>query len=275
MPRDAGRAVRTWARYAALVLISAVVLLPIWVMVVAAFKPGNTVLRDQFLPTDVTLDTLRDAWEQGRLGRALLVSLVVAVIVTAAQLITSVLSAYAFAFLRFPGRTFVFAVFVATLLVPLEATLVINRRTIQDLGWLNSFQGLTAPFLATALGTFLVRQVLLTIPVEMREAARMDGVGHLRFMGEVAVPLARPTLGALALFSFLTSWNQYLWPVLITTDDDWFTVQSGLRALRQGGIDRPNLAIGGTIVVALPILAVLVVFQRQLVRGLTAGAVKG
>ena len=101
---------------------------------------------------------------------------------------------------RFPGRTFLFAVFLATLLVPFEATVVVNRSTMQDLGWLNSYQGLAVPFLATAFGTFLVRQVFLTLPTELLEAARMDGLGHLGFLREVAVPLVRPTLGALALF---------------------------------------------------------------------------
>lgn len=266
---------RAVGRYALLVGVAVVVLFPIWVMLVGAFKPGNKVLQDPLLPTSVTLDTLREAWRDGKLGRALVNSAVVAVIVTVAQVVTSVLSAYAFAFLRFPGRTFVFGVFLATLLVPFEATVVVNRKTVQDLGWLNSFQGLAVPFLATAFGTFLVRQVFLQLPKDLREAARMDGLGHLGFLREVAVPLARPTLGALALFGFLSSWNQYLWPTVVSTDDDWNTVQSGLRALSQAQIDRPNLVIAGTVIVAVPIFAVLLVFQRQLVRGLTAGAVKG
>ncbi len=266
---------RAVGRYALLVGVAVVVLFPIWVMLVGAFKPGNEVLQDPLLPTSVTLDTLREAWRDGKLGRALVNSAVVAVVVTVAQVVTSVLSAYAFAFLRFPGRTFVFGVFLATLLVPFEATVVVNRKTVQDLGWLNSFQGLAVPFLATAFGTFLVRQVFLQLPKDLREAARMDGLGHLGFLREVAVPLARPTLGALALFGFLSSWNQYLWPTVVSTDDDWNTVQSGLRALSQAQIDRPNLVIAGTVIVAVPIFAVLLVFQRQLVRGLTAGAVKG
>jgi sn-glycerol 3-phosphate transport system permease protein len=266
---------RAAGRYALLVAVAVVVLFPIWVMLVGAFKPGNEVLRNPLLPTSVTLDTLREAWRDGKLGRALVNSAVVAVIVTVAQVVTSVLSAYAFAFVRFPGRTFVFGVFLATLLVPFEATVVVNRTTVQDLGWLNSFQGLAVPFLATAFGTFLVRQVFLQLPKDLREAARMDGLGHLGFLREVAVPLARPTLGALALFGFLSSWNQYLWPTVVSTDDDWNTVQSGLRALSQAQIDRPNLVIAGTVIVAIPIFAVLLVFQRQLVRGLTAGAVKG
>ncbi|CAB4571191.1 MAG: carbohydrate ABC transporter permease [Actinomycetes bacterium] len=271
----ASRRWRTAGRYALLVAVAVVVLFPIWVMLVGAFKPGNKVLQDPLLPTSVTLDTLRDAWRDGKLGRALVNSTIVALIVTVAQVVTSVLSAYAFAFLRFPGRTLLFALFLATLLVPFEATVVVNRETVQDLGWLNSFQGLAVPFLATAFGTFLVRQVFLTLPKDLREAARMDGLGHLGFLREVAVPLARPTLGALALFGFLASWNQYLWPTVISTDDDWNTVQSGLRTLSQAQIDRPNLVIAGTVIVALPIFVVLLVFQRQLVRGLTAGAVKG
>lgn len=258
-----------------LIAVAALVLFPIYVMVVGALKPGNKVLQDPLLPTSVTTDTLRDAWRDGKLGRALINSAVVATAVTFAQLVTSVLSAYAFAFLRFPGKAVAFAVFLATLLVPFEATVVVNRATMQDLGWLNSYQGLALPFLATAFGTFLVRQVFLTLPKELREASRMDGLGHLGFLREVAIPLARPTLGALALFGFLASWNQYLWPTVISTDDDWNTVQSGLRALSLTQIDKPNLVIAGTVIVALPIFVILLVFQRQLVRGLTAGAVKG
>lgn len=266
---------RVVARYVLLVAVAVVVLFPIYVMVVGALKPGNKVLQNPLLPTDVTLDTLRQAWDDGKLGRALLNSTVVAVIVTVAQVVTAVLSAYAFAFLRFPARTFLFGLFLATLLVPFEATVVVNRQTIEDLGWLNSYQGLAVPFLATAFGTFLVRQVFLTLPRELHDAARMDGLGHFGFLREVAVPLARPTLGALALFSFLSTWNQYLWPTVISTDDDWNTVQSGLRALSQAQLDKPNLVIAGTVIVAVPIAAILLVFQRQLIRGLTAGAVKG
>jgi ABC-type glycerol-3-phosphate transport system permease component len=200
---------------------------------------------------------------------------VVAAVVTAAQLVTSVLSAYAFAMVDFVGRGVLFVVFLSTLLVPLEATLVVNRRTVDSLGWLNSYQGLAVPFLATAFGTFLMRQTFLGMPKDLRDAASIDGAGHLRFLRHVALPLVRPTLGALALFSFLASWNQYLWPNLITTEDDMNTVQSGLRLLRQSSFDQPNLLMAGTIIAAIPIFAVLLVFQRQLVRGLTAGAVKG
>ncbi len=266
---------RLVGRYTLLGIITFIVLFPVYTAVVAAFKPGDQVLKQPLLPTAFTLDILGDAWTEGRLGRYLVNSFVVALIVTIGQLVTSVMSAYAFAMLDFPGRGALFVVFLATLLVPLEATLVVNRRTIDNLGWLNSYQGLAIPFVANAFGTFLMRQTFLSMPKELIEAARIDGAGHMMFLRRIAVPLVKPTLGALALFSFLSSWNQYLWPNLITTEPDMNTVQSGLRLLRFGSLDKPNLLMAGTVIAAVPIFVALMIFQRSLVRGLTAGAVKG
>jgi sn-glycerol 3-phosphate transport system permease protein len=272
---SAPRGIRALGRYLLLGLVTFIVLFPVYTTIVASLKPGNRVLQNPLVPDAFTLDIFREAWTEGRLGRFILNSLVVAVVVTVCQVATSVMSGYAFAMLDFPGRGLLFMVFLATLLVPLEATLVVNRRTIDSLGWLNSYQGLAAPFLATAFGTFLLRQVFLGFPDELRDAARIDGAGHARFLWHVALPVVRPTVGALALFSFLSSWNQYLWPNLITTESDMNTVQSGLRSLRYSTLDKPNLLMAGTVIAAVPIFAALLVFQRQLVRGLTAGAVKG
>lgn len=269
------RGPRLVGRYTLLCIVAFVVLFPVYTTIVASLKPGEQVLQNPLIPNAFTLEVLQEAWTDGRLGRFLVNSFVVAVLVTSFQAVTSVLSAYAFAMLDFPGRGFLFVVFLSTLLVPIEATLVVNRRTVDSLGWLNSYQGLAVPFLATAFGTFLMRQTFLQMPRELREAAVIDGAGHLRFLWHVAVPLVRPTLGALALFSFLGSWNQYLWPNLITTVPEMNTVQSGLRLLRFSTIDKPNLLMAGTVIAAVPIFVALLVFQRSLVRGLTAGAVKG
>jgi sn-glycerol 3-phosphate transport system permease protein len=269
------RGPRLIGRYLLLAVVTFVVLFPVYTMVVASLKPGNKSLRTPLVPSNLTFQTLSDAWSNGHLGRYMINSVIVATVVTIAQLVTSVLAAYAFTFLDFPFKRTIFAVFLATLLVPAEVTLLVNRRTVDSLGWLNTYRGLTVPFLASAFGIFLVRQVFMSLPGEMREAASMDGVGHLGFLREVAVPMARPTLGALALFSFLGTWNQYLWPTLITTEQDMNTVQSGLRQLSKNNIDAPNMVMAGTLIAAVPIVAGLLVFQRQLVRGLTAGAVKG
>ena len=269
------RGPRLVGRYVMLAVIAVLVLFPVYTMVVAALKPGTKALRTPLVPSDFTLQTLSDAWTEGHLGRYMFNSIVVAIIVTVAQLVTSVLAAYAFAFLQFPFKRLIFVLFLATLLVPAEVTLVVNRRTVDSLGWIDTYRGLTVPFLASAFGIFLLRQVFMSLPAEMREAAAMDGVGHLGFLREVAVPMVRPTLGALALFSFLGTWNQYLWPTLVTTEQDMNTVQSGLRTLSKNNIDAPNLVMAGTLIAAIPIVVVLLVFQRQLIRGLTAGAVKG
>jgi sn-glycerol 3-phosphate transport system permease protein len=270
-PTGAGKV----GRYALLLLVTFIVVFPIYTTVIASLKPGDEVLANPLLPTAFTLDVLVDAWNEGRLGRYLFNSFVVAILVTVAQVVTSVLAAYAFAILEFPGKRVLFLVFVATLLVPLEATLVVNLQTVDSLGWLNTYQGLAVPFLATAFGVFLMRQVLLTLPRDLRDAAAIDGVGHLGFLRHVAVPLVRPTIGALALFSFLGTWNQYLWPNLVINEADMNTVQSGLRLLARSSLSEPNLVMAGTVIAAVPIFLALFLFQRQLVRGLTAGAVKG
>jgi sn-glycerol 3-phosphate transport system permease protein len=272
---ESPRGWRLVGRYLLLAAVAAVVLFPVYTTVIAALKPGNEVLQHPLVPGPFTLDGFSEAWTAGHLNRYLLNSFVVASVITIAQLVTALLSAYAFAMIDFPGRGLLFVVFLATLLVPLESTLVVNRRTIDSLSWLNTYQGLAVPFLATAFGTFLMRQVFIGLPADLRDAAAIDGVGHLGFLRHVGIPLVRPTLGALALFSFLGAWNQYLWPNLITTEDDMNTVQSGLRLLKSSALDEPNLLMAGTIIAAIPIAIVLLVFQRQLVRGLTAGAVKG
>lgn len=272
---DTPRGWRRAVRYALLTIVSFVVLFPIYTTVIASLKPGNKVLVNPLLPDSFTFDVLTEAWTTGRLGRYLFNSLVVAVVITIFQLVTSVLAAYAFAMLDFPGKNVFFVLFLATLLVPLEATLVVNFRTVESLGWTNTYTGLAVPFLATAFGTFLLRQVFLTLPNDLRDAAALDGVGHLGFLRHVGIPLVRPTLGALALFSFLGAWNQYLWPNLVINESDMNTVQSGLRLLSRANVNQPNLVMAGTIIAAVPVAVVLIVFQRQLVRGLTAGAVKG
>jgi sn-glycerol 3-phosphate transport system permease protein len=279
---DEPTGLRKIGRYLLLLLIAFVVLFPIYTTVLAAFTPSERVLENRLLPGELTFSVLSKAWTEGRLGRYLLNSAVVASVITLAQVLTSMLSGYAFAHLKFPGSRALYYGFLATLLVPFEATVVVNLDTVESLGdasgifgGLNSIQGLAMPFLATAVGTFLVRQALIELPRDLLDAARIDGIGHLGFIRRVAIPLVRPTLGALALFSFLTSWNQYLWPRLVISKDDKHTVQSGLRLLSKSALQEPNLVMAGTVIAAFPIFAALILFQRQLVRGLTAGAVKG
>ena len=268
---------RIAGRYALLVAASVAVAFPIYVAVAVAIQPSHRLLDFPavLFPSDIDIGVFQRAFSQANLGGYLLNSFIVSLVITAGQVLTSILAAYAFAFLRFPAKNAIFVAFLATLMVPTEVTIVANFETIQTLGWLDSYQALTVPFLAFAFGTFLLRQVFLQVPQDLRDAAALDGYGHWGFLFGVAVPLARPMIAALAVFSFLMAWNQYLWPLLVTTDDNYRTVQIGLKALSSANIDQLNLVMAGTIVAAIPIFALLIAFQRQLVRGLTSGAVKG
>ena len=184
-------------------------------------------------------------------------------------------AAYAFAFLRFRFKRTLFVLFLTTMMVPVEVTFFTNLRTVVSLGWYNTYLALTVPFLATGFGAFLIRQAFLALPRDLHDAAVLDGLGHFRFMLRVAAPLARPSIAALALFSFFGAFNQYLWPLIVTRDDRLRTVQIGLKFLRSSNIDAINVTFAGTVLAALPLFVLLLVFQKQLIRGLTAGAVKG
>lgn len=265
------------AQYAALTVAAIIILTPIYITAVYSLQPVDKIFSypPQLFVTDPQWHTYKRAFETGSLGRYLVNSFIVALAITAGQVVTSVMAAYAFAFLRFPFRNQIFVVFLSSLMVPWEVTIIPNYQTISTLGWLDSYQGLIVPFLATAFGTFLLRQAFLSVPRDLRDAAAMDGYGHIGFMLQVAVPLSRAAVGALAVFSFLLAWNQYLWPLLITNEDSHRTVQIGLKALVSSNIDEFNLVMAGTVIAAAPILLLLVLFQKQLIRGLTSGAIKG
>jgi ABC-type glycerol-3-phosphate transport system permease component len=209
------------------------------------------------------------------MGRYLINSFIVASAITVGQITTSILGGYALAFVDFAGRRAMVALLALSLLVPIEVTIVVNFETVQRLGWIDTYWALIVPFLVSPIGTFLLRQAFLGIPRDLRDAATVDGYGHLAFLRTVAVPLVRPTVAAFALFSFLLAWNQYLWPLMVTNRDDRRTVQIGLEKLSGAVGPDINLIMTATLIAALPILVLLVLFERQIVAGLTAGSVKG
>ena len=283
-PPSAARRARIFNRYVLLAVLSLIVLFPIYITVVNSLLPADRIAArpPTLVPTHPLWSGYSQAWTQGHVSSYLFNSFVVTFFIVAGQLTTSICAGYAFAFLEFPFKRTIFVVFLATLMVPFEVVFFTNLQTIVTLGrtpligrffGLDTYGALVVPFLATGFGAFLVRQAFLQLPRDLRDAAALDGYGHFRFMWRVAVPLARPTIAALALFSFFDAWNQYLWPLVVT--DHYRTVQVGLRQLSRVSLDQINVTFAGTVLAALPLLILLLVFQKQLVRGLTAGAVKG
>jgi sn-glycerol 3-phosphate transport system permease protein len=264
--------------YLVLTALTVIVLAPIYFLVVRAISDPTTSLTSSVLtPTwgKLRFDGFTKAWSRGDLDAAMVRTLIVTVLITGLQVTTSVLAAYAFAFLDFPLKKLVFALFMATLLLPLEVTLLPNLQTMRDLDWFNTYQGLVVPFAASAFGTFLIRQGFLGIPTEIRDAARLEGWGHFSFLWKFAVPLTRPVIASFTVISFLGAFNQYLWPRAVITDTEkWSTVQLALRGLTTS-IEESHIPVSGAIITAVPIIILLALFQRQIVSGLTAGAVKG
>ncbi len=262
--------------YFLLIVAALILLFPLFFSLSLALQ-GPT-LAPNLIPDFSNLDwnVFNTAFQQEpNLGRWILNSFVVALVVTLGQLITSALAAYALATLTFPGKMLFFFIFLGTLMIPWEATIVPNYLTVVQLGWKDSYQGLIAPFLASGFGIFLLRQYFLTIPRDLYEAAVIDGCGRFRYLLAILLPLSRPALGTLAVYAFLNTYNQYYWPLLVTDSSQWRTTQVGITAFRSSEVALYNLQMAGTLIVMVPTLILLVLGQRQLVRGLTAGALKG
>jgi multiple sugar transport system permease protein len=208
-------------------------------------------------------------------GRAVLNSLIVAGGVTLVQLIVCSMAAFAFACLRFRGREVLFLIYLAALMVPSQVTLIPNFILIRNLGWIDTYQGLILPYAFSSFGTFLLRQYMKTIPQELIEAARIDGANHLQIYAGVVVPLALPALGALAIFTFVAQWNNFLWP-LITTSKPSMQVTTVTLASLQGqfNTDWP-LLMTGSVLAIVPMLVVFAFGNRSFISGITAGSFGG
>ena len=161
------------------------------------------------------------------------------------------------------------------MMVPAEATIIANYLSISSLGWLDTYQALILPYLTSAMGIFLLRQNYLTFAKELHEAARLDGCSNARFLASIVVPLSRPALGALGAYVFLNTWNQYMWPLLVTNTSAYRTVQIGISMLYDIDAEALGLMMAGVVIVIVPSLSIFIFMQKQLINGLMAGAVKG
>jgi len=270
------RFVRRSGSYLLLTFLAIIVGFPLYIIFADSLMSIREIssVPPKFFPSHPLWHTYHDAFVGGRLGQYLLVSLAQSSAFVIGQLITSILAAFAFAYIQFPWKRTIFVAMLATSMIPFEVTVTANLQTIASLGWSQTLQGLVVPFLATGFGIFLLRQAFLQIPKEMHEAAVIDGYSSWKFLWRVAVPLARPSIAALAVFSFLGAWNQYLWPLLETGSNSGIqTIQMGIKGVG-GTLSSANITLAAAAIAVAPLLILLVFFQKHLVRSLTAGAVK-
>ena len=207
--------------------------------------------------------------------RFLLNSSLVAVISTTLQVATSAMAAYAFARLRFRGSNLLFLVYLATLMVPFQVTIVPLFIEMKYLHFVNSYPGLILPTIASAFGTFLLRQAFMSLPRELEEAAFVDGAGYWTVFTRIVLPLAKPSLATFGIFSFMASWNSFLWPLVIISSQRLMTLQVGLANLQGEHFTAWNLVMAGTTISVVPIVLVYLLAQKQIVRGVVLSGVKG
>ncbi len=264
--------------YAVLALGVVVVFLPVWVTLVASTRTAEEVLTVpmSLWPGSHLLDNYRDALTAGAgnagqpVSRMMWVTLISALIIAIGKLASSLLSAFAIVYWRFRFRQLCFWLIFVTLMLPVEVRILPSYAVVADLGLLDSYAGLTLPLIASATATFLLRQFFLTVPDELTEAARIDGAGPLRFFWSILLPLSRTNLAALFVILFIYGWNQYLWPLLIVTQDSMSTIVIGIRRMIGGGDAAVewNLVMATAMLAMLPPVLVVVLMQKWFVKGL-------
>lgn len=264
--------------YLPIVLSTLVVVLPLLWMLLASFKDPGELLTQRLdvLPESLAPTNYREAAERAPFGRLFLNSVLVTAVGAGLKVVLAVMTAYALVFVRFPGKKIIFALVLATLMVPPQVSVLPNYVLISDLGGADTYWGIILPGLATGFGTFLLRQQFLTLPVSIIEAAELDGASHWQRLLRIVVPISTPAIATVALVNIVFEWNEYLWPLVIVSDPDMMTLPVGLTLLQnsESGADGYGLVMAGTVLVIVPVLVVFAAFQRYIVSGLTQGAVK-
>ena len=256
-----------------LLLAVAVIAFPLYYAFVISTQEVSEVIQKppRLLPSVHLVENYYEAWQRSGMGRLLLNSMIVAVGVAVGKISISMLSAFAIVYFQFRGRQLVFWMIFITLMLPIPVRILPTYEVIGNLGWLNTYAGLTVPLMASATATFLFRQFYLPIPNELVEAAQLDGAGPLRFLWSILMPLSWANVAALFVVLFIYGWNEYLWPLLITDTEEMRTVVIGLESLiPRSGTELPtwNYIMAGAMMALLPPVAVILFMQRWFVRGL-------
>ena len=271
----AKRRSKTALRLAANIIFAILVLLPLLYAVSIALMPSNELFTTDLnlFPKHPTLQNFKEAFTTVPLLRFILNSFIMAGCITIGQIISCSLAAFAFSFLEFKGKGILFAIVMATMMVPGEATIISNYLTVGSWGILDTYAVLIIPYLTSAMGIFLFRQFYMTFPMSLYESAKLDGCSNLKFIVKILIPLTKSAIGAMAVYTFINAWNMYMWPLLVTGSNNMRTVQIGI----SDSVDSQSitLMIAGVVMIIIPSISIFIIGQKQLIRGMFSGAVKG
>jgi multiple sugar transport system permease protein len=273
------RVAKSVGRYLLMTVIVGLMVLPFLWMLSTSLKEQQYILQmpPQLIPNPVTLTSSTQLAERINLGRTFFNSVMVAMLGTVGQIVIAAMAAYAFARLEWRGRNTVFLLYLATMMVPSVALVVPQFILIRQLGWINTYSALIVPGLFSAFGTFLLRQSLLTIPRDFDEAAFVDGANHFTIFWRIILPLCRPALATLAVFSFMGYWNNYLYPLFVARQEAVMTLPIALATLQAGprALTEWNMVMAGSVITVLPILVAYLLAQRWFVQGVISSGIKG
>jgi multiple sugar transport system permease protein len=251
--------------------------LPLLWMLSASLMPQGeaTNFPPRLIPSRITFEHYTSLFTSLSLGRAFLNSMFVAIVATALSLLFNSMAGYAFAKLRFRGRDRIFALLVGALAIPAQVAMLPLFLMLKTVGLVNTYAGVLVPYVTTIYGIFLVRQFMLSIPDDLLAAARVDGAGELRIYWSIVLPVARPVLATLAIFTFMSAWNDFMWPLIILTDDDRYTMPVAVaNLLGEHALDL-ELMMAASVLTVIPVLALFFALQKQYIAGMMAGSVKG
>ncbi len=273
--------------YALLIFGAFISIIPFfWMISTSLMTLGETINR-QWLPKVPQFENYLEAWEEAQFNKYFLNSVIITFTTLVGLLITSVLAAYSFARIKFVGRNLIFALLLATMMIPESVTMIPNflmvRGSIIPLpglpawkgSWLNQLPALTVPFMANAFSIFLLRQFFAKIPEEYWDAARLDGAGHLRYLLQIVLPMSKAPILTVIIFSFIGSWNAFLWPLLVTTKPNWRPLMVGLYTFVSEAGPETQLLMAGAVITLIPILILYFLTQKQFTEGIATSGLKG
>jgi putative chitobiose transport system permease protein len=272
----AERLIRHVPRYLLLCCIAVLTIGPFLWLLSVSVRGGGSIYTFRLIPEEITLENFKYVWTASRLNICFLNSVIVSVISVFTNVFLASLAAYPLARFSFPGKTFIFYAILSTLMIPFQLFMIPLYLLCIKLHMANSFVGLILPFSVSAFGIYLIKQFYLTIPVELEEAARVDGASELAIWWRIMFPLTKPALAALAIFVFVWSWSNFLWPLIILSGDpNKFTLPLAIAKLLGDFVDKTHYIAAGSVITIVPVIILFLFLQRFFISGITLGAVKG
>ena len=273
----AKRRSKTVLRIVANIVFAVVILLPLLYAISIAFMPSNELFTTELniVPKHPTVQNFIDALRTVPLLRFIVNSFIMAGFITVGQIISCSLAAFSFSFLEFKGKGILFAIVMATMMVPGEATIISNYLTVANLGMLDTYPVLIIPYLTSAMGIFLFRQFYMTFPKSLYESAKLDGCTNLKFIVKILMPLTKSAIGAMAVYTFINAWNMYMWPLLVTNSKEMRVLSYGLMQFQTENGSSYELIMAASCILVLPIVVVYLILRKYVIEGVTQSGIKG